>query len=140
MKTSELYEFFYKANESAVINKNKGNMPINLKENFKPSLFVIKLLPPHIELICKDERAENNMQNLQFFVELDNDFIKNLIKKDVNDWATLIEENKIIYNAQKFIKYEDVKMKRMKSFSKKKDLSPTLIQFLKVSKNEIYVK
>ena len=133
MSNKELYELFSKSDEN-----NKGKEVIG--ETPKINSLILRIREPHIEIICKDKNNKNNFQISQFHVDLDKDFIHNLMNTEYNKWIEIIEKNNYLFDIKKFIKYEDSKVKKIKRKSlikgKKKDFQSAFMQFLKLTSSD----
>ena len=127
MTNNEIYEYFYR------LNKNNKEEEIN-DENSSINTLKLKVREPHIEIIANDVK---NKSLFQFHIELNKDFLKILVNNDVTEWKNIIEENKSLFHSSKYIKYEDIKVKKVKrkkvAKGKRKDFQSAFMSFLRLS-------
>ena len=102
MTNNELYEFFYKVKQN--------NEDINIaNENSKINSIILKIKEPHIEVISNNKQKIN-----QFYIELNKTFLHILINSEVTEWNKIIEEKKSQLDFNKYVKYEELKVKKKK--------------------------
>ena len=116
------------------LNQNNNNEEYLNNDNLKINDLIIKIREPHIEIISNDK---NTKKINQFYLGINKNFLKILLNSEVKERFKIIEENKNLFEVNKYKEYEDLKVKKRRKKNvtkgKKNDFQSAFMNFLKLS-------